>query len=157
MVKELSFCHKLWFSNFNIVATQFRRLLVFQTMKAIRSNNVSLKYQRFTSSGCKEIRLIKVSLWQKLNSFHADFQNFTKDENFYGGKFFILTIQIPFLGPCEFFISTFNSFSICVRIFFVQRNWVSATNSDILTPISLQPDVVDLWYFKLWFLLYQIV
>ena len=45
--KELSFCHKLWFSNFNIVATQCRRLLIFQTMNAIRSNNVSLKYQRF--------------------------------------------------------------------------------------------------------------
>ena len=42
--KELSFCHKLWFSNFNIVATQCRRPLIFQTMNAIRSKNVSLKY-----------------------------------------------------------------------------------------------------------------
>ena len=48
-VKELSFCHKLWFSNFNIVATQCHRPLIFQTMNASRSNNVSLKYQRFTS------------------------------------------------------------------------------------------------------------
>ena len=47
--KELSFCHKLGFSNFNIVGTQCRRPLIFQTMNAIRSNNVSLKYQRFTS------------------------------------------------------------------------------------------------------------
>ena len=30
-----------------------------------------------------------------------------------------------------------------------QRNWVSATNSDFLIPISLQLDGVDLWYFKL--------
>ena len=45
LVKELSFCHKLWFSNFNIVATQCRRLLIFQTKNAIRSNNVSSKYQ----------------------------------------------------------------------------------------------------------------
>ena len=47
--KELSFCHKLGFSNFNIVATQCRRPLIFQTMNVIRSNNVCLKYQRFTS------------------------------------------------------------------------------------------------------------
>ena len=47
--KELSFCHKLWFSNFNIVATQCRRPLIFQTMNGIRSNNVNLIYQKFTS------------------------------------------------------------------------------------------------------------
>ena len=47
--KELSFCHKLGFSIFNIVATQCRKPLIFQTMNAIRSNNVCLKYQRFTS------------------------------------------------------------------------------------------------------------
>ena len=30
-----------------------------------------------------------------------------------------------------------------------QRNWVFATNSDFLIPISLQPAVVDLSYFRL--------
>ena len=30
-----------------------------------------------------------------------------------------------------------------------QRNWVLATNSDFLIPISLQPAVVDLSYFRL--------
>ena len=45
--KELSFCHKLWFSKFNIVATQCRGPLIFQTLNSVRSNNVSLKYQRF--------------------------------------------------------------------------------------------------------------
>ena len=48
-IKELSFCHKLGFSNYNIVGTQCRRPLIFQTMNAIRSNNVCLKYQKFTS------------------------------------------------------------------------------------------------------------
>ena len=57
--KELSFCHKLWFSDFNIVATQCHRSLIFQTMNAIRSNNVSLKYQRFTPYGCKDIGFTK--------------------------------------------------------------------------------------------------
>ena len=42
--KELSFCHKLWYSNFNIVAIQCRRPLIFQTMNSIWSNNLSLKY-----------------------------------------------------------------------------------------------------------------
>ena len=35
--------------------------------------------------------------------------------------------------------------------FLSKRNW--ATNSDFLIPISLQPDVVNLWYFKVLVLL----
>ena len=31
-----------------------------------------------------------------------------------------------------------------------KKNWVFAINSDFLIPISLQPDIVDLWFFKLW-------
>ena len=46
---SMSFSHILCFNNFNIVATQCRRPLIFRTMNAIRSNNVSLKYQKFTS------------------------------------------------------------------------------------------------------------
>ena len=38
-----------------------------------------------------------------------------------------------------------------------QRSWVFDTNSDFLIPISLQPNVVDLRYFKLWILLHQII
>ena len=34
------------------------------------------------------------------------------------------------------------------QTFALQRNWVFATNSDFLIPISLRPDVVDLRYFK---------
>ena len=30
-----------------------------------------------------------------------------------------------------------------------KRNWVFATNSNFLTPLSFQPDGVNLWYFKL--------
>ena len=33
--------------------------------------------------------------------------------------------------------------------YFEQRNWVFATNSNMLIPMSLQPDGVCLWYFKL--------
>jgi len=35
-------------------------------------------------------------------------------------------------------------------------NWVFATNSDFLITISLEPNVADLGYFKLWILLGQI-
>ena len=38
----------------------------------------------------------------------------------------------------------------------LERNWVFATNSDFLITISLEPNVVDSRYFKLWILLDQI-
>ena len=38
-----------------------------------------------------------------------------------------------------------------------KRNWVFATNSDFQIPVTLQPNVVDLIYFKLWILLAQII
>ena len=63
--KELSFCNNLWFSNFNIVATQCWRPLIFQIMNAVRSYNVSLKYLRFTSSGCEDCGLAPRPLKEK--------------------------------------------------------------------------------------------
>ena len=38
-----------------------------------------------------------------------------------------------------------------------KRNWVFVTNSTFLISISLQPNVVYLWYVKLWILLEQII
>ncbi len=32
----------------------------------------------------------------------------------------------------------------------MERNWVFATNSEFIIPISLEPNVANLWYFKLW-------
>ena len=57
--KELSFCHKLWFSNSYNLATHSLRPLIFQTINSLRSNSLSLKYQRFTPSGCKDIGVRK--------------------------------------------------------------------------------------------------
>ena len=51
-IKELSLCHKLGFLNFNFFKTKCRRPQIFQTMNSGRSNNVSLKYEKFASSGC---------------------------------------------------------------------------------------------------------
>ena len=53
--KELSFHHKLLFSNHYIFGTRCCRHLIFQTMNYVRSNNHSLKYQRLTSLGRRNI------------------------------------------------------------------------------------------------------
>ena len=57
--KELSLCHELWFSNPYIYGFQRRRPLTFQTMTSFRSNSISLKYQRFTTLGSKNIGIRK--------------------------------------------------------------------------------------------------
>ena len=56
---ELSFCHKLQFSKPYICATQCRRPLIFQTMNSVRSNSISVKYQRLKLSGCEGIDIRK--------------------------------------------------------------------------------------------------
>ena len=38
-----------------------------------------------------------------------------------------------------------------------QRNWVFDTNSDFIITLSLEPNVADLRYFKIWILLNQII
>ena len=84
---ELTLCNKLWFSNPNIFGFQRRKPLKFQTMTFVRSNNISLKYQRFTTLGSKDIGIRKsefvaksqfiweswkfvVSIWEGIN-FHC--------------------------------------------------------------------------------------
>ena len=58
-VKELSFCHKLKFSNPYIYGTWCCRLLIFQT-KIIWCNRIhSLKYIRYTTLGCRNIGIRK--------------------------------------------------------------------------------------------------
>ena len=70
--KELSFCHKC------------RIPLIFQTMNHIRPHNLSLKYPRFTTSGCKDIGIIKIQFVAKTQFLCS-----------------ILTIHNPSLGSCE--------------------------------------------------------
>ena len=43
---------------------------MFQTMNSVRSDNIDLKYQRFTPSGCKDIR--KLDFVGKLGLFLRD-------------------------------------------------------------------------------------
>ena len=49
-------------SNPYIFATQCCITLIFQTMSSVRSNNLSLKYQRLTLSGCSDIRIRKFDI-----------------------------------------------------------------------------------------------
>ena len=62
MGKELSLRYKLRFSNPYIFVAQCRRPLIFQTINSGRSNNQSLKYQRFTPTSCKDIGIRKFEL-----------------------------------------------------------------------------------------------
>ena len=77
-IKKCSHClHKLWYFKSYIFGTLYRRPWIFQTMNSVRSNNLSFKYQRLTSSVCKDIRIINLSLWQRLNSFTNRCSSFT--------------------------------------------------------------------------------
>ena len=53
--KELSLCNKIWFSNPYVFSTQCSKPLIFQTMKYVRLNNPSLKYQRFTPTSSRDM------------------------------------------------------------------------------------------------------
>ena len=57
--KELSLCHKLWFYSPDICSTKRRRSEIFQTMNSVRSNNLSLKYQRVIPPDWKDIGVRK--------------------------------------------------------------------------------------------------
>ena len=50
---------QLWFANPYIFATQGRISKIFQTLNYVKINKLSLKYQRFTPSGCKDIKIKK--------------------------------------------------------------------------------------------------
>ena len=53
-----------------------------------------------------------------------------------------------------YFLSNICALDVIISQFLhMQRNWVFVTNYDFLISISLQPNAVDLRYFKLWILL----
>ena len=61
VIKEItvSICNKIWLSNSYNIATHSPRPFIFQTINSFRSNSLSLKYQRFTPSGCEAIGVRK--------------------------------------------------------------------------------------------------
>ena len=59
-VKEVIFCHKLKLSNPYIFAICWRKPLIFQTLAILSIIIYSLKYQRSTTLGCKDIGILKI-------------------------------------------------------------------------------------------------
>ena len=53
--KGTEFLPQTLFSNPYIFETECFRFLKFQTMNSVRSNNLSLNYQRVIPSGCKDM------------------------------------------------------------------------------------------------------
>ena len=64
---DTSFCHER--AKPFILEIQCRRPLIFETMDPVRLNSLNMKYQRFTLSGCKDMRIRKLEFVAKLNSF----------------------------------------------------------------------------------------
>ena len=62
--KEIESLHKLGFSN-SVLATQCHK----QTMNSVRSNNLSLKYQKSIPSGCKDMWIKKLEFVAKAYTY----------------------------------------------------------------------------------------
>jgi len=84
LVKEMSLCHKLGFLNPNFFKTKCCRPQIFQIMNSGGSNNVSLKYERYASSGCWDLGIIKLGFVAKTQflclqiHFHCRHSNMLK-------------------------------------------------------------------------------
>ena len=101
-LKDLSLCHKLWFFNPHIFTTQCLRPWIFQTMNFVSSNNLSLKYQKLTQSGCKDIRILIFGfvaktqfLWQ--NVCQSRYTICLSVNSYVGSKVQSLTFHFHFL------------------------------------------------------------
>ena len=71
--KELSLCHKNWFSYPYIFLTWWRKALIFQT-KVILSNRIhSLKYLGSTTLGCKGIEIWKSKFVAKTQFLYSKY------------------------------------------------------------------------------------
>ena len=73
-------CNRLLFSNFYILAAQCCRLMIFQTINSVRSNSLSLKYQRFKSSGWAAIGIRKVEFVAKTQFLFPFLKKFSSKE-----------------------------------------------------------------------------
>ena len=66
-MKEIEYLPQTLIFNRYIFAAQCRRSLRFQTVNHVRTNNLFLKYQRLSPSGCKDNGKLK-SEFEKKNS-----------------------------------------------------------------------------------------
>ena len=120
--KELSFCHKLWFSNSYNLATHSLTPFIFRTINSVRSNSLSLKYHRFTPSGCKDIGIRK---------FEFVANSFLQKIHFLRFKFFL---NVNILKHCRI--------SSCGFIIHWFADFCNRGNEGILT------DFITFWFIK---------
>ena len=76
-LKKLSFCHLLWISTPYTLATLCRSTLIFQTMNYVRTDILSLKYQRFVLSGYKDKGIRKFEFVAKTQIIYSVYSSLT--------------------------------------------------------------------------------
>ena len=61
----MSLCHKIGYMHPNFFKTKCCSPQIFQTMNSGGSSNVSLKYERYASSGCWDLGIIILGFVEK--------------------------------------------------------------------------------------------
>ena len=120
--KELSLCHKLWFFNLYILATQCRKPLI-----SVILNNLSSKYQRFTPSGCNNIEMTQFEFVAKTQFLLTHV--FLTEKNFLllHGKFqWTHYLVLAFCHSSLMNICVISPFSIKIWYFCTWRTSLSA-------------------------------
>ena len=113
-LKELSFCHKLRFSNPGFFEPDVVDFLIFQTMNFVGSIRLSLKYQRFTPSDFEDIRIRKCEFVAKTQFLWRiyDFSYYVEWEISYSHFKHYITVKLLFLFYIK--VSGFKS-GICTE------------------------------------------
>ena len=143
-------CLCVWINLYNdIFRFQCRRSLIFQTMNSVRSNNISLKYQRFTTLGFQDIGIRKSEfvsknqlLWKSINWYKVAISRKQKSIVSLIRKSLIFNKNCKVRQMLVFNFWFFLQIGYFLFLYLLQRNWFFVTNSDFLIPISLQSNIV---------------
>ena len=122
---------------------EFDPWLKFETWLKFINNNPPEYFYQGLKLICIFIDLHKM----KINAWSRDPQNFLKSEHI-----FILQIK-PHRPWQEDQVYVTSMIQPVDLVWFFRKKWVLPSSSDFLTPISLEPNLVDIRYFKLWILL----
>ena len=135
--KELSFCHKLWFYNRHIFSTWLCKPLIFQTNIIWSKMIHSLKYRKFPTFECKDIRITKSEfvtktqfLWVLPETVCCDF-----------GYNFFLTFFLTFsTSAANLFSKLFISFQQQKLFKFFFENFLNLSLISSELPYKFGPD-----------------
>ena len=90
-------------------------------MNSVVSNNQSLKYQGFTSAGCKDIGIrTLLSLWQKLNSFQFNLSRLYLRSSI-KIQFYLSRLHLYSLIKIQFYLSRLHLYSSIQIQFYLSR------------------------------------